>query len=82
MRYVEARLTEKTHALMYRIYVTDTLQCIANEIKVLFSKSGDYAIKKRYYDFYKEVNKPGKEETRTGDEIIADLKGKLEGLKK
>lgn len=80
MRYVEARLTEKTHALAYRIYVTDSLQCIANEISVLFSKSGKDIIETRYYKLYKELFEP-KEETRTSEEIISNLKGKLANIK-
>ena len=80
MRYVEARLTEKTHALAYRIYVTDTLECIANEISILFSKSGKAVIDKRYAELYKEMSEPIKEDTRTKEEIVSHIKSGLKGL--
>lgn len=81
MRYVEARLIEKTHALAYRIYVTDVLQCIANEISTLFSKGGDKVVPKRYYSVYKEMKEPTKTETRTSEEIISDISEKLANFK-
>lgn len=46
----------------YRVYVTDCLKLIAEN-------SGNISLKLRYYD----IINPKKEETRTGDEIVADI---------
>ena len=81
MRYVEARLTEKTHALMYRIYVSNALQSIANEISVCFTKNGKEIIKKSYYEFYQELKEPEIKETRTSEEVISHMKSKMAKLR-
>ena len=46
----------------YRVYVTDCLKLIAEN-------SGNISLKLRYYD----IIQPKKEDTRTGDEIVADI---------
>lgn len=66
MRYVEARLTRDNRDSVYRIYVTDALQGIPQQ---KFSN-------KRYIDLIQPV----KVDTRTGDEIAAEVIKKL-GLK-
>lgn len=81
MRYVEAKLTKETHALIYRIYVTDTLQSIANEISVFFSKNGKEVIKKRFYDFCMDATNPQPQETRTKEEVVNYLKDKMAKMK-
>ena len=46
----------------YRVYVTDCLKLIAEN-------TGNISLKLRYYD----IIQPKKEDTRTGDEIVADI---------
>lgn len=46
----------------YRVYVTDCLKLIAENI-------GNISLKSRYYD----IIHPKKVDTRTGDEIVADI---------
>lgn len=70
MRYFKARLTEKTHALLYRIYVTDALYASCKRM----------SLNQRYYDIYDRLNNPQKEETRTSEEIINHIGDKLEEL--
>ena len=78
MRYVEARLTEKTHALIYRIYVTDALQTITgNTGNVAGAFGGGQSISKRYHD----IVRPPKEETRTAKDIIDGIKERLDALR-
>ena len=77
MRYVEAKLTEKTQALMYRIYVTDTLHALVNNT----SKVGGISISKRFYDVFKESFEPKKAETRTKEEIIEHIRSGLDKLR-
>lgn len=62
MRYVLARIEENNRDEAYRIYVTDALKAIGG-------------FNKRYYDL---INyEPPKEETRTPEEIIANIRRKL-----
>lgn len=70
MRYFKARLTEKTHALIYRIYVSDCLYATQNNSK----------ISKRYYDIYDRMIHPPKEETRTSEEIVTHIRDKIKEL--
>ena len=46
----------------YRVYVTDCLKLIAEN-------TGNISLKLRYYD----IIQPKKMDTRTGDEIVADI---------
>ena len=46
----------------YRVYVTDCL-------KLITENTGNISLKLRYYD----IIQPKKEDTRTGDEIVADI---------
>ena len=78
MRYVEARLTEKTHALIYRIYVTDALQSITGNTGAL---GCGVKIDKRYFDIYRQIIAPDVVETRTPDEIIDGIRQKLNDLR-
>lgn len=59
MRYVEARIEEYNREEAYRIYVTKSLQ-LAPQNKFM----------KKSYD---ELLKPHKVDTRSGDEIVADI---------
>ena len=61
-----ARLNERAKTEAYRIYVTDALRVVA-ENTARFA-SGNY-IKARYADMIE----PKKQDTRTGDEIVADI---------
>lgn len=66
-----ARLSEQRKATAYRIYVTDALRIIAaNTAKF---GGGEFIISR-----YCDIIKPPPEETRTGEEIIAHILGKLE----
>lgn len=62
MRYVSARLEQNLRDDAYRFYVTDALKAIGG-------------LDKRYYDIIEF--KPPIEETRTPEEIIANIRGKL-----
>lgn len=64
MRYVSAKKEEKTKAEIYRIYVSDCLRALINNDS-----------NPRYIDMIK----PQPIETRTADEIINDVKNKLQG---
>lgn len=77
MRYVEAKLTEKTQALMYRIYVTDTLQALVNNTSVI----GGISITKRFYNVFKDILEPKKAETRTKEEIIEHIRSGIDKLR-
>lgn len=46
----------------YRVYVTDCL-------KLITENTGNISLKLRYYD----IIQPKKADTRTGDEIVADI---------
>lgn len=59
MRYVKARMEQERRELAYRIYVTDSLQNIPQN-KFFTNRFADNIIKK-------------KEDTRSGDEIAADV---------
>ena len=78
MRYVEARITEKTHALIYRIYVTDALQGIINNTGAI---AGGVKIDKRYFDIFKQIITTEAVETRTPDEIIDGIRQRLNDLR-
>lgn len=59
MRYVKARLEQEQREMAYRLYVTDSLQNIPQQ----------KFMTKRFADVI--INKP--EDTRTGDEIAAEV---------
>lgn len=68
MRYVLARYNEKQRAEIYRIYITDCLQLIAeNTAKRV---EGQY-LTKRYVDIVDGTAQA--EDNRSGDEIAADV---------
>lgn len=64
--------------MAFRIYVTDALKVIAENTA---KQSGGYTMNIRYADMIKKDKvKPEKEETRTADEIIDHIKGKMKDL--
>ncbi len=71
MRYVLARYNEKKRAEIYRIYVTDCLQLIAeNTAKQC---EGQY-LSKRYYDVvHGDANGSQSADSRSGEEVAADV---------
>lgn len=74
MRYVKARLHESVLDKSYRIYVTDSLKMISENTS---KYAGGSSFNMRYWDIIKKpVN-----ETRTSEEIIDGIKGKLKSLR-
>ena len=57
-----SKATQQAKDTAYRVYVTDCLKLIAEN-------TGNISLKLRYYD----IIQPKKEDTRTGDEIVADI---------
>lgn len=74
MRYVMARYGEHQRELAYRIYVTDALRIIAGNTARF---GGGTQINERYWD---KIH-PAPEDNRTGEEVIAHIRGKLEELR-
>ena len=70
MRYVMTRYAKETESEAYRVYVTDSLKIITAN---LANGIGGTEISERYYDMVHI-----KIETRSSDEIISGIKGKLE----
>ena len=60
---------KEMHERAYKIYVTDALQ-------LLTKKFGGEYLKNRFYD----VIEPHIEETRTAEEVIADIRDKITRL--
>jgi len=63
MKYMVARLLTDLEELKYRVYTTDTLQLIAK------SQNGGQYLSKRYAEMIDDKPK----DTRTGEEIVADV---------
>ena len=57
-----SKANQQANDTAYRVYVTDCLKLIAEN-------SGNISLKLRYYD----IIHPKKTDTRTGDEIVADI---------
>lgn len=76
LRYVIARLSQKERDMAYRIYLTDCLRFIGQSTAESAKTAGGEGkyITARFADFLH----PKSEETRTGEEIIADILRKLE----
>lgn len=76
MRYVNARLQRYSRDLTYRIYVSDSLQAIANNTKYHVGADGmiehGMAITARYYDIL-HPGEPQPEDTRSCEEIASDV---------
>jgi hypothetical protein len=70
MRYVKAKAQEHALEKAYRIYTTDSLKMISENTS---KYAGGSSFSVRYWDM---VKKPVPE-TRTGEEIIDGIKGKL-----
>lgn len=66
MRYAVARYQRDRRDMAYRIYVTDCLRMITQNTA---HKEGDHYITAEY----SELIDPNPKETRTGDEIAADV---------
>ena len=66
MRYAVARYQRDRRDMAYRIYVTDCLRMITQNTA---HKEGDRYITAKY----SELIDPNPKETRTGDEIAADV---------
>lgn len=67
MRYVVARYNEKQRDMAYRIYLTDSFKCIA-ENTAQSAPEGHY-LTARYYD----IINPQPQDNRSGDEIAIDI---------
>lgn len=74
MRYVNARYNQQRRDLAYRIYVSDGLKAISENLSRV---GGGSYLNARYADLIDD-NKPI--DTRTGDEVAADVI-KAAGLK-
>lgn len=57
-----SKANQQSKDTAYRVYVTDCLKLIAEN-------TGNISLKLRYYD----IIQPKKADTRTGDEIVADI---------
>lgn len=74
MRYVNARYNQQRRDLAYRIYVSDGLKAISENLSRV--GGGSYLIA-RYADL---IDDSKQKDTRTGDEVAADVI-KAAGLK-
>lgn len=72
MSYAAARHNEYLKEELFRVYVTDAL-------KILTSNTAKYAGGEYLKKTYREAVNPKPEETRSADEIIANIKSKLGG---
>lgn len=73
MRYVKAKAQQNALDKSYRIYVTDSLKMISENTS---KYAGGSSFSVRYWDLIKKpVN-----ETRTSEEIINGIKGKLKKI--
>jgi hypothetical protein len=70
---LQANYRKKTETTQYRFYVTDCIQNI--NASIAEQLGGKYMIVS-----YREIVKPQKEETRTGDEIRENIKEKLRNI--
>lgn len=66
MKYVYARMEKEHKETLYRAYITDTLQVIAENTARF---AGGKTISKRYVDFIR----PDKYRGKTGNEVAADI---------
>jgi len=73
MRYVVSRYKEYQKDMAYRFFVTDELFYLNNNVVNI---SGGNKLQTRFY----EILHPPKEETRTADDIINNIKSKLKKL--
>ena len=74
MRYVKVRAEQSAKDKAYRIYATDALKMIAENTSRL---AGGTSPRLRYYDLIK----PPIKETRTSEEIIGNIRGKLKEMR-
>lgn len=73
MRYVNARVNKETREEACRIYVTDGIKIISENTAKL---AGGSSFKIRYSELFGAV----KEETRTEEEVVQDIREKLRKL--
>ncbi len=71
MRYVVAEFQEKEALMAYRIYVSDCLKATVSNT-VTF---GGHNIEERFYDY---ISKNKVNDERTADEVISDIKSKMD----
>ena len=90
--YCVSALKKKREEFIYRTYITDALQAIAANTAHYVGASGlveaGMTMRSRYADIINTMNdrhsgkdkKKEKEETRTADDVISNLKNKLKRL--
>lgn len=71
LKYVQARLREKIEEINYRVYMTDS-------VKAIFKALGGH-MPIRYFDMISEA-KEEKEEDRSPEEIVENIRDKLNKL--
>ena len=74
MRYVTSRYKMYQKDMAYRFFITDELYYLNNNV---VNMTGGSKMQKRFY----EILYPPKEDTRTADEIITNIKNKLREIK-
>ena len=62
----------KNERRLYEVYVTDALKAITENTAKMY---GGYSLKTRYADLLENSNK--QEETRTAEDIISNIKNKI-----
>lgn len=87
MRYVVARLEQESRDQAYRIFVTEALKAITENTAHYVGMSGlvkaGMTLTKSYQDILnpdQRTREAKKEETRSGEEIISDIKNKLKKM--
>ena len=70
--YARIQETEWAKEYTYRFYISDALKIIGENLAKAF---GGNALNVRLYDLLERNKEP--EDTRTGEEIISDLRSKL-----
>lgn len=73
MRYVKARFHDHEELMAYRIYISDCMKAVVDNIESF----GGHGITMRYFEV---INNPDEKEERTADEIKEDLKSKMSKL--
>lgn len=77
MRYVFARARQESHLRAYRNYVTDALRIITQNTAGTVEE-GIY-LPQRFAELYAEDTEPAEEDTRSCEEIVADMWKALKG---
>ena len=74
MRYAVAKVEQNAKDTAYRIYITDTLRMLTENTAAF---AGGHYMNRRFI----ELIAPAKEETRTEDEIIEQIRRRVEEVK-